>query len=236
MAQRVLSRLFAICSLAWCTACHSASPSYYPLTEGMTWEYQVTVRQRSPEGATQPPKVDTAVVTNLAPQTLMGVSVQPQRTDMAGLLRTMFLIEDATGVRIFALQAMDATKPEVQDETAYVLKYPVQAGAAWADSATTMLMKETVSLPQTSRIESANETVTVLAGTFANCVRVTSSGSTAKRFNDLVGGAQVQVEADAWYAPGVGLIKAMQRENSNRSVLGSGDITFELKQFKPGRS
>lgn len=202
----------------------------------MTWEYQVTVRQRSPEGATQPPKVDIAVVTNLAPQTLMGVRVTPQRTDMAGLLRTMFLIEDATGVRIFALQAMDAAKPEVQDETSYVLRYPVGAGSAWADSATTMLMKETVSLPQTSRIESVNETVTVLAGTFANCVRVTSSGSTAKRFKDLVGVAQIQVEADAWYAPDVGLIKAMQRESSNRPVLGSGDMTFELKAFKPRRS
>ena len=81
----------------------------------------------------------------------------------------------------------------------------------------------------TYRISSQNESVTVPAGRFEHCIKVTGAGSTTVPVDRATAKAPVTVEHADWYAPGVGLVKSVRREHSESVFLQDGEFTLELE-------
>lgn len=67
--------------------------------------------------------------------------------------------------------------PEIKNPPDFYLRTPFKIRAKWEAQYTTKFLLEPVPLPVTVFIESFDETVTVLAGTFKNCMKVSKKGS-----------------------------------------------------------
>jgi hypothetical protein len=81
-------------------------------------------------------------------------------------------------------------------------------------------------------ITGTTEIVVVPAGSFAGCLRVTIKGTVAGDGNGSH--VQFQIQKDLWYAPGVGLIKSIQKEErlaSASAQSGSFSIVMLLENF-----
>jgi hypothetical protein len=207
------------------------SSNYLPLREGLTWDYLVTVRQRSANGDEQRPITGPTTVTALKERTLAGQQVTPMRYDIGGQVTIVFFAEDASGIFAFAQQPDGADEPEIRQQRPYVLRYPLRTGSAWPDFLDSALFTRRVSLSGTSTIQTLEEVVTVPAGTFKHCVKVFSAASSDKAFPDIVG-TTVATEMLQWFAPGVGLVKMVQHDRSNRTAVGGGEIMMELKSYQ----
>ena len=72
-----------------------------------------------------------------------------------------------------------------------------------------------------------DETVTVPAGTFERCLITRKMGYAAQSFG-IMGEGVVMLTEDAWYCPGVGLVKAIRKEESTHMMIGSGSQSLEL--------
>jgi len=209
--------------------CSQSNDSYYPLKEGMIWEYQMT--SGSMMGGSGGSKI---VVTNFTSRELNGKKVTPQKYDVQGQTVFVFMVDDSSGVSIFAKQNPGAIDPEIEKNQNYAIKYPIKVGTAWEDRTETSLLNEKVSITLTSTIERIDEVVTVPAGTFEKCLRVKSIGNTSKNMG-IFGVASISVEQYAWYAPGVGTVKSISKEKSNNLMLGGGELTLQLESFKKGK-
>ncbi len=83
-------------------------------------------------------------------------------------------------------------------------------------------------------VASLSETVSVPAGTFGNCLKITRSGSMMKDAGNYVGLTLVNVEETSWYAPGVGLVKLERIETTQSDALDQGSLLIELADFETG--
>ena len=54
----------------------------------------------------------------------------------------------------------------------------------------------------------------------------------AKNLGYMLGVAKISVEEYAWYAPGIGFVKSVRKENSNNLLVGSGEASGQLTSFK----
>jgi hypothetical protein len=86
-------------------------------------------------------------------------------------------------------------------------------------------------------VETVEETVTVPAGTFSNCVRTKTLGKTTTKdvenFAIIRGTAvEVSLEQQAWFCPSVGLVKTVRKEGSNHLGMGSAQMSTDLSAFK----
>jgi hypothetical protein len=66
-------------------------------------------------------------------------------------------------------------------------------------------------------MEKNDDTVTVPAGTFQNCLRLKGVCDAANKKDQ-----KVQAELYIWYAPDVGWIKTLRKEQSSDPSLGDG--------------
>ena len=66
------------------------------------------------------------------------------------------------------------------------------------------------------------------AGTFRGCLRSVSIGTIAVHPQDLMSSAEITVEVTAWHAPRIGVVKITKKESSNRPILGSAELTYQL--------
>ncbi len=196
--------------------CSKGGESYYPLKEGITWEYHTSFRS---EGTYVAEKSETkkVVITNFAQRELKGKTVTPQKMDIEGRILFCFIIEDSNGIYTFALQPSGAVEPVIAPFPAYKIKYPIKVGTTWDAG-----IKLT--------IESIDEVVTVSAGTFKGCVKIKGIGAIKKDFGDPIGVANIRSEIYDWYAPGVGLIKEIIKDTSDN--VGSSETTMQLESFK----
>jgi len=96
-------------------------------------------------------------------------------------------------------------------------------------------LESRISVPIKSTIESIDEVVTVPAGTFKECLKIKSVGLGEETFVEedsdqlfpkdfLKEKIKVEVEYYNWFAPNVGLIKAIYKEKKTSS--GALDITL----------
>ena len=154
-----------------------------PLEEGRSWSYTNIRTKQELTG-----KLDN-VVTCLETREIRGQKVHPLKYDIerygfkANKKAVIYLFYSISGdgVAIFARQTKKDTEPRVAREPIYVLKNPIKVGTSWKNR-----MNEGV-------IESVDETVTVPAGTFHNCIRVKLTYRKSVALN--------------WLAPGVGYVK-----------------------------
>jgi len=207
----VLTLALSLCMMGQ-GRCDELNESYFPLKQGMRWEYRVMSAGGAPK---------KLIITNLAPQKVNGTEVTPRKWALGGNTFFQLMKKDDTGIYRYAEQAGDKAPPKLITPMECHLKFPITMGDSW--KLTTKLGDSTLNLNLT--IESVSEEVKVPAGTFQDCVEVKQVGG-----ND----AGAEVMGYEWYAPKVGVVKSMvtiKKKSKEKTV--SEVQTYELVSFKP---
>jgi hypothetical protein len=187
------------------------SLSYFPLKEGLRWEYSV-ISDQSP--------TKKLLIANLAPREVKGVKVTPRKWELDGSLFIEFMQQDETGIYRYAEQKGDSGAPSLITPLECHLKFPIAEGNSWTMAA--KVGNSTVNLRLT--MESLSDDVKVPAGTFRDCIKVKQIGE-----ND--GTSIIGYE---WYAPRVGVVKSLVTiKQKSKEGLKSETRTYQLVSFKP---
>ena len=186
--------------------------SYFPLKEGMRWEYNVI----SDQGATK-----KLLITNLAPREVNGTKVTPRKWELGGSTFIELMKQDETGIYRYAEQKGEQAPPTLITPMECHLRFPIAEGSSW--NMAVKLGKSTVNVSLT--IESLSDEVKVPAGTFKDCVKIKQVGE-----ND----AGMAVMGYEWYAPKVGVVKSLVTiKQKSKEGTKSETRTYQLVSFKP---
>lgn len=220
-----------VCTLIFLTisvlvSSNSSAQMLYPLNEGLTWTYQVSMGTLSNSAPGQ-----LATMTNMPARLLEGKEVIPQKIDVAQQSYFMFVVSDNIGVYEYARQLPGAVEPEVHPSPKFFLKLPLEEGATWEGTIQTSLLMSQLTVPTRTTVESMNAVVTVPLGTFEKCAKTRTFGETNHKIA-FVGTARVTVETYNWYCPSVGLARSVHAESGNHSMLGEGKLSMELTSFE----
>jgi hypothetical protein len=192
--------------------CDELSESYFPLKEGMRWEYNVI----SDQGGTK-----KLLITNLAPREVQGTKVTPRKWELGGTTFIELMKKDDSGIYRYAEQPGENAPPSLITPIECHLKFPVAQGNSW--NMATKLGNSTLSISLT--IESVSDEVKVPAGTFKDCLKIKQVGE-----ND----AGTAVMGYEWYAPKVGVVKSMVIiKQKTQEGTKSENRTYQLVSFKP---
>ncbi len=227
-ARRNRARLALAALVALLGGCRENEVSYFPLDDGWTWGYRVTIDTPGTG------KIERrSYVSNLAPQILGNATTVP-RIFHDG--RVYYYAEQPDGVRRLEHGGPgEAAAPAPPGR--YVLKRPIEVGTKWRQRNRTYLLRKhffsdetvPVGLEFDYVIEKTDDVVTVPAGTFTRCVRLRGGGTTMYELSPLIGNVRVEVETLEWFAPGVGLVKMVRRETTYPQNPGSGELVMELE-------
>jgi len=192
--------------------CDELSESYFPLKEGMRWEYNVT----SDQGETK-----KLLITNLTPREVQGTKVTPRKWELGGTTFIELMKQDDSGVYRYAEQPGENAPPSLITPIECHLKFPIAQGNSW--NMATKLGKSTLSISLT--IESVSDDVKVPAGTFKDCLKIKQVGE-----ND----AGTAVMGYEWYAPKVGVVKSIVTiKQKTQEGTKSENRSYQLVSFKP---
>ena len=192
--------------------CDELSESYFPLQEGMRWEYNVT----SDQGETK-----KLIITNLAPREVNGKKVTPRKWVERGNTFFELMEKDDTGIYRYAEQKGENAPPILITPKECHLRFPITQGNSW--NMTTTVDNSALNLSLT--IESVSDDVTVPAGSFKDCVKIKQVGE-----ND----AGAAVMGYEWYAPKVGVVKSMVTiKKKTTEGARSEHRVYQLQSFKP---
>ncbi len=205
---------------------------YFPLQKGLSWTYKVTTKY--PDQILQ----DSITITNIGRQSFGKNSYFVRRTN-TGI--DYYLNHDEQGVYREGLRTVVETKPRLDREKRFVLKTPLEIGTEWREISRPVLLLrvypyreragKSAQVPMTYRIESITATVTVPAGTFDNCIKVTANGSFNSHIDAVNGETEIPLTTEEWYAPGVGLVKQIRSELQGESIT-----VFNTPIFLGGRT
>jgi hypothetical protein len=192
--------------------CDELSESYFPLKEGLRWEYSVTSNQS---------ETKKLVITNLAPREVQGTKVTPRKWELGGTTFIELMKQDESGVYRYAEQPGENAPPSLITPIECHLKFPIAPGSSW--NMTTKIGNSTLNLSLT--IESVSDEVRVPAGTFKDCVKVKQVGENE---------AGTAVMGYEWYAPKVGVVKSLVTiKQTAKEGTKSESRTYQLVSFKP---
>jgi hypothetical protein len=184
---------------------------YYPLAEGLSWQYEVRVTEF---GETRDPQEIS--IENLAKRTLNGEETFPRLVrSLPGII--LFVANHEDGVCLIAHQQSNRKEIETLDTPDYFIKQPLEVGTTWTYEKVTMT------------IEAINESVTVPAGTYEGCLKISRTGIQEGKFK---GPTNTSIEMDGyeWYAPAVGLIKSVGNRHYPKMDYDE-TVVWELKSF-----
>lgn len=239
------------------------SGSYFPLDEHRVREYVVTVKPRTPDGEEEKPQRGQASLTTLPRRMLGGIEVTPEVVQVGNRFAYSFYVEDEIGVRLVARQGFQESEPEVLEERADMLRYPLERGKRWKDFQETNFTSPAIEIEGETVVAGENETVKVPAGTFSGCKKLVFKGTasvevdigaaTGGQAYDLPEGesdgdgfgasdraeeavdteeVEFELESESWFAPGVGLIKFVQKEWASSKRVADGTVMYELQSDK----
>ena len=229
---RIGAAIAAFVLAVWIVLKWAHGPSaerYYPLKLGFTWTYRVSTTVLSL------PISGQMKVTNLASRNLNGRTVVPQTTDaslgpMLGTvfpkqLSVSFYLDDGSGLLEISNQEDADTEPKPVGN--YELKYPIRVGTRWTSQLKTLLLGKDISISAESTLVSTTDQVVVPAGSYSNCIRITTVGKTAVDSS----GSFVSTDDNEWLAPDVGMVKEIYTEKKNNSSE-KASMVAELEDFK----
>jgi hypothetical protein len=193
--------------------CDELSESYYPLKEGMRWEYLVISNASDTKKLT---------ITNLTPKEVQGKKVTPRKWDLGGNVFIEFMEKDDSGIYRYAEQVGDKGAPTLVTPKECHLRFPFTEGNSW--NMATKLGNSTMNVTLT--LESVSEEVKVPAGTFKDCLKIKQVGG-----ND----AGASVMGYEWYAPKVGVVKSLVtiKQKSKEGTISTDNRTYQLQSFTP---
>jgi hypothetical protein len=203
---------------------------YYPLTKGARFVYQIKATQKALSQIAQEQTL-SAMIVHLGAAVVQGKTVTPEGRYIDGRLAGVtFIADDETGVYYFANQNSSQKKPVVMNPIQYLIKYPVQPGASWQQQSSGFEMVNDKKLPVilNASIVSENEIVSVPAGVFAKCLKIHMTGSVPS-FN---GSPEFRIDNQLWYAPGLGMIKQVQKEERVSPKPLAFTMVLNLQEIK----
>lgn len=213
--------------------CRENEASYFPLEEGWTWGYRISMDTRSTG------KVELrSYVSNLAPQPFGNGHAVPRMIHDG---RVYYYAKRPDGIRRLG-HGHDGGEVTAAALEPYVLKRPIKAGTSWRQRNRTYLLRKHILSDETVpvemdfdyTIEKVDDVVTVPAGTFTGCVKLRGRGTIMFEVSPLIGDVAVTAETVEWFAPGVGLVKMVRRESAYPDNPGSGQLVMELEVFDRG--
>ena len=226
-------RLTGIVFVLLLLGCSGHDDVYYPLDEGRWWYFttRTTILDETAE--------QRLVVANIGAGTLDdGARVLIQRQSSG---REVHMQKTDRGLERVAVRIpirADQTPPA----PSVILPTDRTVGTSWTTATRLRLIESRtfarqdklrnriLPLELAMSIGAAEESVTVPAGTFTNCIRIDGSGSRSVRTDRGNAIAKVAVEHHEWYAPGVGLVKATRSESADSPFLKAGYYVQELVQ------
>lgn len=232
-----MRRLSILCCLSLLQACDKpATDDYFPLNQGLRWEYQLTIEH--PERLeTKALSIESAGETTFKNQT---VSIR-QTSDGTDY----YLARQADGIYRVAKRTLVESKPQPDAIPRMVLPLPIaQAkGKTWSAISQPYLIErvfegmdvmtaDSLQFPMTYSVLSLDETVELPAGKFSHCVLVEGQTDLSLYADARTGHSIVPITTREWYAPGVGLVKLEREEPLNTEVYKGGKMVMELLQFE----
>ena len=201
-----------------------AEDKYFPLDEGFTWNYTIKTDGKAHD--------ETMVIKTLPKKYLLGSKLIPRQIETGGKKTFEFFDKNDEGVYVYAAQESGIAKPELKEKPYFYIKKPYRVGNTWEGHYKTKHLMEPVKFPIKVTIQSVDETVTVPAGKFSKCLKLTKTGEINENHGGYFGESKVIVEESLWYAPGVGLVKSEFNEMSNHRMSGPGHGTTLLESYK----
>ncbi len=239
----LLRLLIALLLAVALSSCADQAPDYYPLAPGTSWRYNIELTTM--DGVEQQKYIAAAIAPRVWQEQRL-----PVRRTLDGT--RVFYREDETGIYRVASQRHDEAVPEaLPEERRVVLRKPLQPGTSWRGRTETITLAR-IGPPQRSEyqisasvqmdytIESVDASVTVPAGRFDNCLRVSGHGQRRNYdAGNYIGPTDISIDKTDWYAPGVGLVKSVREESTSGRVLNQGEmqtfagkVVFELEAFE----
>ena len=228
--------VLAAVTLGACKPQAHTAVEFFPLHGGARWDYRVT------ETTTRWQNEDSLTLQSLGARRYRNddfhVRVNQHGTEY-------YLGVDERGV--FRVGKRTLTEPDVTFDASprFVLKYPLDVGQRWlADSHPYVIERmqpfreefsRTISFQMIYTVESTTETVTVPAGEFRNCVKVSGEGKAvllAELAKARYGAHEAEIDTIEWYAPGVGLVKLERLESFPNRLFVDGKLTMELTSYE----
>ncbi len=210
--------------------CSSERASLYPLAEGWAWEYEVSSGSAFGGGSA------SMTVTNMAERKVGDAVTIPRRIEVQSAVSFLgressmtsfaFVSTDEEGFSWAASQSPTDGEPVIREPGDYFLKHSVEVGDSWEQGSLPSLMTAGTShesLLVSIVVSGTNETVTVPAGTFDGCVKITAATK-----------PRVSLEEHDWYCPGVGLVRQSIENKSTGLLSGGGKTTFQLTSYVKG--
>lgn len=198
------------------TSCANEKLDYFPMEEGLTYEYLGVISK--PNG---PDNKINVKLSYMDWRDLKEEKVIPIKTDI--ISKTAFGEEtkytfgfygkDKIGIFHYAIQREKDIEPRLYKGKIYILKFPIKTGTKWKDEGWEGI------------IESDNEEVTVPAGTYKNCLKVVRVLKDDKDENKV---CRSQTNL---YAPGVGRIKELSENKEDSIVSIYNLISFKKKKY-----
>lgn len=223
MKKRIIFLIPAVI-LMFFVSCNSTDNPYYPLKENLEWNYLVSRNYFGEEVSWK------MTVTNMPKRELNGKTVTPQKVTVNGIILFNFYVEDQSGIYSIAQQTFNSPEPVITKPD-YLLHFPIEIGSTYEEKGKTQALTTNIPIKVLFKVESNKETVTVPAGTFENCLKIRGVGDSIQN-HGILGKAKIHAEYLVWYAPGIGLIKAVITEKSNHLMSGGGSLTTQLESFK----
>lgn len=230
-------RLTIVClCLSLLAACDKpTSNDYFPLNQGLRWEYQVTIEH--------PERLDTKqLIIESRGQTRLKEETVSIRATSDGT--DYYLAQRADGIYRVAKRTLVESKPRLDASPRLVLPLPIaQAkGKTWSNISQPYLIErvyegmdvmtaDMLQFPMTYSVLSLDETVEVTAGSFSHCMLIEGQTDLSLYADARTGNANVPITTREWYAPGVGLVKLEREEPLNTDVYKGGKMTLELVKF-----
>ena len=216
--------------------CSKKENSYFPLSSGLKWHYNVALTTR--DGLEK----QKYILQNIGADELNGESVF-LRKSLDGTILYYSISDDG----IYYLGNLDIreSKPIFFADKQIVIPTPFAIDTEWEQVTHTRLLKKTgppqrtefkiiAEVPLEIKIESLEDTVIVPAGQFNKCMRIKMIGSAYKDAGNYVGLTLVNVEQTNWYSSGVGLVKMERIETTQSDALDKGTLLVELPEFESG--
>jgi hypothetical protein len=216
--RTLIAVIISLCLFGGCGG--KGAEDFYPLEQGMTWEYSGVYLGSSGDVE----KRAKATVINLAPREIKDpishsfiVTAQKIDGDITTVIGTTektitfeFIATDTDGIFMIAKQGEKDVEPKFfkKNISSYTIINPIKIGTAKKEEYGTSFYE--------IKLESKTDIVTVPAGTFNDCLKIIRTTKTNKG----------EMSNISWYAKGIGRIKTIITWPENTKYIS------QLQSFK----
>ena len=213
-----------------------AEDDYFPLNQGLRWEYQVAIEH--------PQRLVTkTLIIEVTGKTVLKEQQVSIRSTSDGT--DYYLTQQTEGIYRVAKRTLVEAKPQSDAIPRMVLPLPIAhaKGKTWSTISQPYLIErvfegldvmtaDSLQFPMAYTVLSLDETVELPAGQFSHCVLVEGQTDLSLYADARKGNSIVPITTREWYAPGVGLVKLEREEPLDTEVYKGGKIVMELVRFE----